>query len=219
MSLILLYILLAACICCICGLCIFMRRRERCRDCDGDALNVRIRHLVSTIDNAIGQTDDESLKKLLSEIRNNAAQLIPGVDVPVEPSVAKDEQVPQTTPAVVMPDLNTDIFDSLDDELVVKAVKYVESKMHNPDLSVEQLSEHFGVSRVHLYNKIKSATRLTPIEFIRIIRLRRGARMLRDGGMTVSEVASKVGFNSPRNFSKYFREEFGILPSAYQSQL
>ena len=219
MSLILLYILLAACICCICGLCIIMRRRKHCRDCDGDALNVRIRHLVSTIDNAIGQTDDESLKKLLFEIRNNAVQLIPGVDVPVEPPVAKDEQVPQTTPAVVMPDLNTDIFDSLDDELVVKAVKYVESKMHNPDLSVEQLSEHFGVSRVHLYNKIKSATRLTPIEFIRIIRLRRGARMLRDGGMTVSEVAGKVGFNSPRNFSKYFRDEFGILPSAYQSQL
>lgn len=123
----------------------------------------------------------------------------------------------ELSPVVEVTGDRMDIFDLLDDPLVEKAVKYVETNIQRPDLSVELVSAHLDVSRVYLYKKIKSATGLTPIEFIRLIRLRRAAWMLRQGGVTVSEVAGRVGFNSPRNFSKYFRDEFGVLPSAYQS--
>ena len=104
----------------------------------------------------------------------------------------------------------------LDEKMVEKAVKYVVANMKRAELSVEELSSHLGMSRVHLYKKLKTTTGKTPIEFIRLIRLKRAAQLLRESQLNVSEVAYQVGFNSPRNFSKYFRDEFGMLPSAYQ---
>lgn len=52
----------------------------------------------------------------------------------------------------------------------------------------------------------------TPVLFVRLIRLKRGKQLLEQSGMYVSEVAYQVGFNSPRLFSKYFKEEFGVTP-------
>ena len=49
-----------------------------------------------------------------------------------------------------------------------------------PDLSVEELSHELGMSRVHLYKKLLQITGKTPIEFIRIIRLKRAAQLLRE---------------------------------------
>lgn len=106
----------------------------------------------------------------------------------------------------------------LDEKLVEKAVRFVSANIKRSDLSVEELSSHLGMSRVHLYKKLKAITGKTPIEFIRIIRLKRGAQMLRESQLNVSEVAYQLGFNSPKYFSKYFKEEFGILPSAYQEK-
>lgn len=104
----------------------------------------------------------------------------------------------------------------LDEKLIEKAMKYVTDNIDSPQLSVEDLSDHIGMSRVHLYKKLKQITGKTPIEFIRIIRLKRAAQLLRESQLNVSEVAYRTGFNSPKVFSKYFKEEFGILPSAYQ---
>ena len=86
------------------------------------------------------------------------------------------------------------------------------------DLSVEELSSHLGMSRVHLYKKLKAITGKTPIEFIRILRLKRGAQMLRESQLNISEIAYQLGFNNPKYFSKYFKEEYGIMPSDYQKQ-
>ena len=61
-----------------------------------------------------------------------------------------------------------------------------------------------------------SITGKSPIEFIRIIRLKRAAQLLRESQLQISEIAYQVGFNNPKNFSKYFKEEFSMLPSQYQ---
>ncbi|MDE6023176.1 MAG: helix-turn-helix domain-containing protein, partial [Muribaculaceae bacterium] len=106
----------------------------------------------------------------------------------------------------------------LDEKFIEKAMKYVSDNIDSPKLSVEDLSDHVGMSRVNLYKKIKQITGKTPIEFIRIIRLKRAAQLLRESQLNVSEIAYRTGFNSPKVFSKYFKEEFGILPSAYQDQ-
>jgi signal transduction histidine kinase/DNA-binding response OmpR family regulator/streptogramin lyase len=105
---------------------------------------------------------------------------------------------------------------SVDEKLIEQAVKYVEANMSSPDLSVEEMSKHLGMSRVHLYKRIRQVTGLTPIEFIRIMRLKRAAQLLRESQRNVSEIAYEVGFNNPKYFSKYFKDEFGVLPSVYQ---
>ena len=106
----------------------------------------------------------------------------------------------------------------LDEKLIKNAVKLVEYNIDNSDYSVEKLSKELGISRVHLYKKMTSLTGKSPIEFIRIIRLKRAAQLLRESQLNISEVAYKVGFNNPKSFSKYFKEEFDILPSQYQNR-
>ena len=106
----------------------------------------------------------------------------------------------------------------LDEQFIEKAVKYVSDNIDSSELSVEELSEVLGMSRVRLYKKIKQITGKTPIEFIRVIRLKRAAQLLRESQLNVSEIAYRTGFNSPKMFSKYFKEEFGILPSVYQDK-
>jgi len=101
---------------------------------------------------------------------------------------------------------------------VGKAVEYVSANIASPDLSVEDLASHLGMSRVRLYKKLKQITGKTPIEFIRVMRLKRAAQLLRESQLNVSEIAYQTGFNNPKVFSKYFKEEFGILPSVYQDR-
>lgn len=74
------------------------------------------------------------------------------------------------------------------------------------------------MSRVHLYKKLVAITGKTPIEFIRVIRLKRAAQLLRESQQNVSEIAYQVGFNNPKYFSKYFKDEYGVLPSVYQER-
>lgn len=110
------------------------------------------------------------------------------------------------------------VITSMDEKLIENAIKYVEANISRSDLSVEELSHELGMSRVHLYKKLLQITGKTPIEFIRIIRLKRAAQLLRESQQNVSEVAYQVGFNNPKYFSKYFKDEFGILPSVYQEK-
>ncbi|MCU4177236.1 two-component regulator propeller domain-containing protein [Carboxylicivirga sp. N1Y90] len=104
---------------------------------------------------------------------------------------------------------------SMDEKLIKKAVSLVEENMSEAGFSVEHLSKELGMSRVYLYKKLLAITGKSPIEFIRIIRLKRGAQLLEKSQMNIAEVAYAVGFNNPRYFSKYFKEEYGLLPTAY----
>lgn len=107
---------------------------------------------------------------------------------------------------------------SLDEKLIKKAIKYVEDNIERSELSVEELSHELGMSRVHLYKKLLSITGKTPIEFIRIIRLKRAAQFLRESQLSISEIAYQTGFNNIKFFRKYFKETFGVLPSEYQEK-
>ena len=94
----------------------------------------------------------------------------------------------------------------------------IETNISNPDFSVDQLSREVFMSRVALYKKLFALSGKTPIEFIRSVRLQRAAQLLRKKEMTVAEVAYEVGFNNPKYFSRYFKDEFNILPSAYGNE-
>ena len=107
---------------------------------------------------------------------------------------------------------------SLDEKLISKAIRIVEENMAEADFSVEKFSRELGMSRVHLYKKLLALTGKSPIEFIRTIRLQRAAQLLEKSQLTVSEVAYQVGFNNPKYFTKYFKDQFNILPSAYANR-
>jgi AraC-like DNA-binding protein len=103
----------------------------------------------------------------------------------------------------------------VDEKFLKQALESIEKNMDNPDFSVEDFSRDMFMNRVTLYRKILSLTGKTPIEFIRSIRLKRAAQLLEKSGMSVSEIAYEVGFNNPKHFSKFFKEEFKVSPSQY----
>jgi AraC-like DNA-binding protein len=104
----------------------------------------------------------------------------------------------------------------VDEEFMKRALESVEKNMNNPEFSVEDLSKELFMSRVALYKKLLSLTGKSPIEFIRVMRLKRAAQLLQKTKMTISEVAYEVGFNNPKIFARYFKEEFKMTPSQYQ---
>ena len=91
--------------------------------------------------------------------------------------------------------------------------KLIEEQMSDPNLSVEQLGSDMGLSRVQLYRKIKSLTNYSPVELLRIARLKRAASLLASTEKSVSEIAYEVGFTSPSYFSKCYKEYFGEDPT------
>lgn len=107
---------------------------------------------------------------------------------------------------------------SLSDKLIQDAIRIVEENISDPDFSVEMLSHELGLSRAHLYKKMVSLTGLTPVEFIRKIRIQRAAQFLKKSELTIAEVAYKVGFNNRKYFSKYFKQEYNMLPSSFASE-
>lgn len=107
------------------------------------------------------------------------------------------------------------IVESADIKFVQQALQVVEANITNFNFSVEELSREMCMSRVALYKKILALTGKTPIEFIRSIRLRRASQLLIKSNLSIAEVAYESGFNNPKYFAKYFKAEFGVLPSAY----
>lgn len=104
---------------------------------------------------------------------------------------------------------------SMDEKFVRRAASIVEKNISNSEFTVEKFSTEMSISRGHLYNKMVALTGKTPIEFIRIMRLKRGAQFLEKSQLSVSEIAFKVGFNEPKYFSRYFKEEYGVSPTQY----
>ena len=107
---------------------------------------------------------------------------------------------------------------SLDEQFIQKALDLVEKNISKTDYTVEELSRDLGKSRTLIYKKILALTGKPPLEFIRSLRLKRAAQLLQKSQLNISEIAYKVGFNDPKYFRKYFKNEFCVLPSRYSEK-
>jgi|GEM_PF-7100828 AraC-type DNA-binding domain-containing proteins len=91
----------------------------------------------------------------------------------------------------------------------------IEQHYHDPEFNVEKLSEIVGISRVHLYRKMKEITDQPISHHIRDIRIDKAAELLKNSGLSVSKVAHTVGFHSISYFSTCFKDVKGITPKEY----
>lgn len=107
------------------------------------------------------------------------------------------------------------MIESADEKLLKRIAKVLDEKMSESTFGVEDLGKEVGLSRTHLYRKIKEMTGQTAIEFIRNMRLKRAASMLKENKLYVSEVAYMCGFNELSYFRKIFKELYGISPQKY----
>jgi signal transduction histidine kinase/ligand-binding sensor domain-containing protein/DNA-binding response OmpR family regulator len=104
---------------------------------------------------------------------------------------------------------------SLDEKLFKKAFDIVEENISNQQFDILAFCSELGVSRTLLFSKIKVWTNLTPKEFIHEIKMKRAVQLLELNKINVSEISYKVGFNSPKYFSKCFQKKFGETPTQF----
>ena len=107
---------------------------------------------------------------------------------------------------------------SSDETLLEKFMDVVNKNLNNPELNVEMLASELGISRVHLYRKLKQLTNQSAGELITNIRLKQASNLLTSKNINISEVAYAVGFSSTSKFSTKFKDLYGSSPSNYQKK-
>lgn len=107
---------------------------------------------------------------------------------------------------------------SNDEILMGKVMKTINEHLTDPALNVEMLAANVGMSRVHMHRKLKELTNQSARDFIRNIRLKQAATLLREKNLSISEVAYATGFSNLSHFSNSFREFYGISPTEYKEQ-
>ncbi len=111
------------------------------------------------------------------------------------------------------------IINSSEAGLLDDIIAIIEKHMEDTDFNVSVLCRELGISRPQLYRKLQSLTGQSVNEFVRTIRLKRAAQLLRQGNLKIAEVAYHVGFNDPQYFSRCFKKQFGVSPTQMTEEM
>lgn len=105
--------------------------------------------------------------------------------------------------------------DEKDRLFIEKSVAFFNDNISNPALVVEDFAQHLGMSRTAYYNKMKQLTGLSPVNFIKQLRIKQALKFLEDDTLSISEIAYMVGFTDPKYFSRSFKAEMDMTPTQY----
>lgn len=108
--------------------------------------------------------------------------------------------------------------DTLDWKFISSVRESVEKNMADPDFTVDALCALHHMSRSSFYNKLKTLTDCSPADYIRLIRMQSAARLLKEGGHSVTEIADMTGFCDAKYFREVFRKHFGVSPTEYKTK-
>lgn len=110
-------------------------------------------------------------------------------------------------------------LNQLDNEFIQKITQIIENNLKSEKIDVAYLSDKLCMSKSTLYRKIKALTGISTNEYVRKIKMQNAEKLILEGRYTISEIAFRVGINSPVYFRQCFKEEFGISPSEYLKKL
>lgn len=113
---------------------------------------------------------------------------------------------------------NEDLPDQQEDAFLQKVRQIVEDHLEQEDFSVEQLSQLLFMDASNLYRKVKALTGLSPVQYILSLRLQLAKKLLNESDESITSIALSCGFNSSGYFSRVFKKEMGMTPSAYRKK-
>lgn len=105
--------------------------------------------------------------------------------------------------------------ESYDEKFLANITHLIEEHISESELNVNTLCEWAGVNNKQMYRKIKQLTGMTPVEYIKSIRMKKAAMLLEQRKFSVAEVMYMVGFSNHSYFSKCFQAAFGVTPKQY----
>lgn len=106
-----------------------------------------------------------------------------------------------------------------DEEMMQKVMTIINENIHDEDFNVEKLADLMFMSRSSLLRKIKQLFNMPPLEFIRLIRLKKAAELIQEGSHRIGEICYLVGFGNPSYFAKMFNRQFGVTPKEFEQQM
>ena len=104
-----------------------------------------------------------------------------------------------------------------DDVFMRRIVTYVEQHIADPDANIDSMAEATATSRAGLNRKMKTILGITPMDFLREVRIQRACTMLQDKSASINDIALRCGFADARYFSRIFKAKKGITPSEYRN--
>jgi len=107
---------------------------------------------------------------------------------------------------------------SAEGKFLTQAIKVIEKYMGDVKFDPEQLAAELAMSGSTLYRKTKKIAQQTPGEFIKSIRMKRAAQLLRESDLTVSEIIENVGYQDVKNFRRNFKQAYDLTPTEYRKQ-
>ena len=107
---------------------------------------------------------------------------------------------------------------SFDEEFMKRVMEIMNNQMDNSDFIIDEFAKKLGMGRTVFYQKLKSLTGLSFIDFVREMRIKRAKQLAESGEYNVSTIAYMTGFNDPKYFSKCFKKRYGVSPSEFQNK-
>lgn len=109
---------------------------------------------------------------------------------------------------------------SKEETFLKRANALVKEHLDDADYNRDRLASDLGVGLTQLYQRLRQITGLSVQAYIQNLRLNAAADILRaEPDIRISELAYRVGFNTPKYFSQCFKKEFGMLPGEFVRQL
>jgi len=105
-----------------------------------------------------------------------------------------------------------------EDQFMDRLMRCINAHLSESDFTIEMICQEVGISRVHLHRRLKEKTNQSASAFIRNVRLHQSEKLLRESNMRISEIADKVGFAQLANFTKAFKELYGVSPSEFREK-
>ncbi len=124
-----------------------------------------------------------------------------GINIQIQPNKEWEPSIPKIT--------------NYDDEFITNVIQGIEDNIENPDFKIEALAANLNMSRSVFYRKIKAIIGLSPIDFVKKIRIKRAVQLLETQQFNVAEVAFRSGFTTPQYLSKVFKDMMGCSPTEY----
>lgn len=110
------------------------------------------------------------------------------------------------------------VLNPLDKKLIDRVFSVIDERISDSSLSVDLLGQEVGLSRMHLFRKLKALTGYAPSELIKKVRLEKSKELLDLGELSISDIAYDTGFSSSGNFSTSFKKFYGLTPAQYRSK-
>lgn len=105
-----------------------------------------------------------------------------------------------------------------DDLMMEQLLKFIESRISDEQLKIEEMAEAVNLGRTVFYSKMKELVGVSPSDFLKQVRMQRAEQLIAKSKMTFSEIAFSVGFTDPKYFTKCFKKQTGMTPSEYRQE-